>query len=170
VERCEVCGFAWDSVDVGEVQDRLLEGVIAFERVLGGDEDDLLRRRPEATVWSALEYAAHVRDVLLHVRDRIVIALVEDDPSFKPLYRDQRVDLGLYEADDPSTVSDELDVAAALFIRTLRQLSPDQLVRTAEYTYPVPATRSILWMGAQALHELEHHLDDARASLRAVSG
>ena len=44
-------------------------------------------------VWSALEYACHVRDVFLVQRDRLYTALVEDTPTFTPMYRDQRVTL-----------------------------------------------------------------------------
>lgn len=46
-------------------------------------------RRPSPDRWSANEYAAHVRDVLLTIRDRLVIGLVEDNPRFKPVYRDE---------------------------------------------------------------------------------
>lgn len=107
-----------------------------------------------------LEYAAHVRDVLLHVRDRLVIALVEDDPEFKPLYRDERVDLGLYAGDEWPVVRDELSMAAALFARTFARLPAGALTRPLQYAYPVPATRTVLWMAQQVVHEVEHHASD----------
>jgi hypothetical protein len=44
----------------------------------------MLRTRPEEGVWSALEYACHVRDVFLVQRDRLYTALVEDTPTFTP--------------------------------------------------------------------------------------
>ena len=156
-----MCGFAWDAVGVEEIGPRLDRAAAELAALLRADEAQATQR-PSEIVWSATEYAAHVRDVLLHVRDRLVIALVEDDPSFKPLYRDQRVDLGLYAADVPAVVADELLSAAGLFRRTVERLTAEQLARTAEYAYPVTATRTVRWMAAQALHEAEHHLGDAR--------
>ena len=43
----------------------------------------------------------HVRDVFLVQRDRLYTALVEDTPTFTPMYRDQRVTLARYNAQDP---------------------------------------------------------------------
>ena len=31
-------------------------------------------------VWSPVEYAGHVRDVLFNIRDRLIFALNEDNP------------------------------------------------------------------------------------------
>ena len=49
------------------------------------------RLRPSARRWSNTEYAAHVRDALLTIRDRLVLGLIEEEPSFQSLYRDKRV-------------------------------------------------------------------------------
>jgi hypothetical protein len=158
-ERCEECGFVWESVRADEVPSRVLEAaarVAARTRSVDGD----VTQRPSPQRWSVLEYAGHVRDVLVHLRDRVVIALVEDNPEFKPLYRDERVDLGLYARDTPAAVAGEVQMAAALFVRTYEQLDATQLARPCRYAYPVPATRSILWMAQQLVHELEHHLRD----------
>jgi hypothetical protein len=121
--------------------------------------------RPEPDRWSILEYAAHVRDVLLHVRDRLIIGLVENDPEFKPLYRDHRVDLHLYAADTPAVVADELEMAAQLFARTLAAVSSEQFERPCQYVYPSPATRSLRWMCQQVVHEIDHHGGDINANL-----
>ena len=48
-------------------------------------------RRPSPEQRSPIEYACHVRDVALMQRNRVYVALVEDEPSFKPMYRDERV-------------------------------------------------------------------------------
>jgi len=165
METCEICGFAWESVGAGEVDARILRAVADLEDVVSDVEDDDAARRPAPERWSVLEYTAHVRDVLLHVRDRMVIALAEDNPAFKPLYRDQRVDLGLYRQDTVDEVLEELRCAAALFARTFACLDEAQLGRPVQYAYPAPATRSVLWMGQQVLHEVEHHTGDVRANL-----
>ena len=51
-----------------------------------------------------LEYGAHVRDVLLVLRDRFVVGVVADNPGFTPMYRDERVDLGMYGGEDAGGV------------------------------------------------------------------
>ena len=160
MERCE-CGFAWAEVSDPEIPDRIATGAAALAGFLRAATAPDRRPRPDR--WSAVEYGAHVRDVLLHLRDRVVVTLVEDDPTFKPLYRDQRVDLGLYARDDAATVATELGTAAALFGRTWAALDADALDRPCQYAFPVPATRSVRWMGQQAVHEVEHHLGDVRA-------
>jgi hypothetical protein len=164
MERCEDCGFVWADVPDDEIVPRLASGVTALAELLATHAAPDRRPRPDR--WSAVEYGAHVRDVVLHVRDRVVIALVEDDPEFKPLYRDQRVDLGLYARDDARTVGIELTVAAGLFGRTWAALDAARLERPCQYAFPSPTTRTVRWMGQQVVHEVEHHLADVRADAR----
>ena len=64
------------------------------------DGDEILRRRPAPDVWSALAYTCHVRDLQFTQRERLYVILVEDDPSFTPTYRDERVALAGYEDED----------------------------------------------------------------------
>jgi hypothetical protein len=61
-------------------------------------DDAARRRRPSADVWSALEYACHVRDVLLVMRERALQVLREPSPpAFTPMGRDMRVRDDRYE-------------------------------------------------------------------------
>ncbi len=117
-------------------------------------------QHPSPDRWSALEYAAHVRDVLLLLHGRVVTGLVEDNPTFAPLYREERVALGLYRADTAEAISGELASARAMFVRLFTQLTPESLERPVHYGFPDPAPRTIGWMGKQAVHEIEHHLAD----------
>lgn len=116
-----------------------------------------------------IEYGAHVRDVLLITRDRLVIGLVEEHPGFKPLYRDERISLGLYRAETMTTVAEELGWAAAMFLRLFEAIAPEQLSRSVHYAFPSPASRTLLWMGQQVVHEIEHHHGDILEDLRLVS-
>lgn len=161
MERCADCGFVWAAVPDTDLALRIAAGAAALAETLGAAPHPGRRPRPDR--WSALEYGAHVRDVVLNVRDRVVVALVEESPEFKPLYRDQRVDLGLYARDDAATVATELAVAAALFDRTWAALDATQLDRPCRYAFPTLSTRSVRWMGQQVVHEVEHHLGDVRA-------
>ena len=158
-EHCEGCGFVWDDVaaaDIGPGVRAATQGIA--ERIArAGDQAD---RRPTPDRWSVLEYAAHVRDVITNVRDRIVQTLDEDEPQYAMLWRDQRVDLGLYAGDDADEVAAEVVAAGSLFARTFDRIDPALLSRTGVYAYPVTVPRSVRWIGAQVLHECRHHLAD----------
>ena len=167
MEQCEVCGFVWETVERHEIGARVAAGCAAIEDMIAADT----KRsgvRPTAQRWSATEYAAHVRDVLITLRDRLVIGLVEDDPSFRPMYRDERVELGLYRADTAGSIAAELRAAQAMFVRLFDAIDPGQLNRSVEYGWPNPARRSLLWMGQQAVHEVEHHGSDIAENLAQV--
>lgn len=168
MERCDECGFGWDDVGRADIGPRVVAGAESVAEMLTG-EPDHVGRRPTPDRWSMLEYASHVRDVLLTIRDRFVIGLVEEHPGFKPMYREERVDLGLYRADTGATVAVELRAAAAMFVRVFDAIDPTQLRRQVQYGFPAPATRSLLWMGQQAVHELEHHRADVEENLRLVN-
>jgi ketosteroid isomerase-like protein len=167
VERCPDCGFAWVDVPATEIGPRVTRGSDALAARLRAAAPERVAARPAPGVWSALEYGAHVRDVLMNIRDRVVVGLAEDAPAFKPLYRDVRVDLGLYRDERPDVVAAELHSAADLFARTFGCLDDEQLARPVVYAYPSERTRTILWMSRQVVHEVEHHLGDVGRDLGA---
>ena len=133
----------------------------------------ILRTRPEEGVWSALEYACHVRDVFLVQRDRLYTTLVEDTPTFAPMYRDQRVTLARYNAQDPEEVVEQLATAARLIAQAFDALDSAQLQRRCMYNFPTPTERALLWVGQHAIHEGEHHWRDIARGIgrvRAMAG
>jgi len=158
-EACPECGFVWAAIPAASVGGRVRAGSDAIAAALAG-AGDAATTRPAPDVWSGLEYAAHVRDVMLHLRDRLVVGIAEDTPDFKPLYRDVRVDAGLYAGDDVATVATEVATAADLFARTFDRLTDEQLARPVRYAYPTLGLRTVRWMGQQVVHEVEHHLGD----------
>jgi len=164
MEQCEVCGFAWESVSRDDVTRRVDAGTAAIAEMLAADPDRA-GVRPSEGRWSGTEYAAHVRDVMGTLRDRLVIGIVEDVPSFTPMYRDERVALGLYRSDTVDAVAGELRSATAMFIRLFDAIDPEQLTRNVMYGVPDLVRRSLLWMGQQAVHEVEHHGRDIAENL-----
>ena len=163
-----MCGVVWDDVADSEVAPRIRAGVEMLARLLR-NAPDVATMRPTAERWSMLEYGAHVRDVMLVLRDRFVVGVVTDNPGFTPMYRDERVELGMYAGEEPVALATELEVAAALIARMVEALSPKQLDRTCQYGYPGPSTRTLRWMAAQAVHEIEHHLGDVEENLKLVA-
>lgn len=165
MEPCDVCGFNFDTVGRADVADRVRAATAEISSLLTDHPEPSLER-PSPERWSATEYAAHVRDVLLIMRDRLVIGLIEDDPGFKPLYRDERVALGLYARDTSVEIAAELGAAAAMFLRLFLAIDPQLLARPVQFGFPDPQTRTLLWMGLQAIHESEHHLVDIRHNMK----
>jgi S-DNA-T family DNA segregation ATPase FtsK/SpoIIIE len=109
-----------------------------------------------------------VRDVLLVQRERMITALVVDTPSIAPMQRDERVELARYAEELTREVVAGIELAALLFARLYRDLSPEQRARTCVYNFPEPATRDVDWIAAHTLHELQHHLVDIGWALSVV--
>jgi hypothetical protein len=164
MERCDECGFEYDLSEAQEAGPSVVAFARRFGDVLAEPGADLrTRRQPE--VWSPLEYACHVRDVLLVQRERVLAARRLDGPRAEPMGRDERVEHDGYAEQDPNDVARQLGDAAALFANVLARLGPGDWDRTMSYTYPHRADRSLRWVAVHAVHEMRHHLLDARRQL-----
>lgn len=159
-----MCGFGWDAIEAAEVPLRLRAVCDGWVELLETG-DPTIAVRPSPDVWSVMEYGGHVRDVLFNLRDRIVVGLAEEHPVPKPMYQDVRIAHGLLAADTPADLVIELTAGAGLLAKTVAALDGEQLARTLVYPWPRLADRSLLWVAAQAVHEAEHHLADARSQL-----
>lgn len=164
-ERCteDFCGFEWDAVISSEVGQRIIKSAAEIANLISSNS--VSNSRPTNEVWSPVEYAGHVRDVLFNIRDRLIVAINEDNPLCKGLFGTSRIELGLYKNDSPAVVAEELRVAASLFARTWDRIPETIRDRTMVYGWPRLADRRLHWVAAQALHEVEHHLYDIRAGL-----
>jgi len=172
-ERCEECGFSYAGHDRAMLPDELHAAaeVVAKRLTAGEPHEDWLKRlrwRPAPDVWSALEYACHVRDVLLMQRERLFLAQVEEGPVFKPMYRDERVALDGYNEQTPADVASAISVAAGLFRGAVLPFDHGAWQRTCEYAFPNPAKRNLLWVVVHTLHEMRHHLFDIDRDLAAA--
>ena len=178
MDRCDSCQFIYADIDATILPTRLAAFGTRYRALLlplsrPAAWSGILRTRPAEGVWSALEYACHVRDVFLVQRDRLYIALVEDTPTCAPSYRDHRVTLARYNAQDPAEVAEQLATAARLIAQAFDALDSTQLQRRCLYTFPAPAECPLLWVGQHTVHEGEHHLRDIEevlARVRATAG
>lgn len=125
----------------------------------------VLRRRATPDRWSPLEYACHMRDVLLVQRERLLAARRGDAPVTEPMGRDERVEHDGYLQQQPSDVARQLRDAALMFTHGLDQLGPEDWERTLTVPYPETAVRSLRWFAVHTVHELRHHLLDIRRQL-----
>lgn len=170
MDRCGECGYVYGSVAIGDLPDELRAIADRYrDAILDPALEGLVRLRPAPDVWSALEYACHVRDVLLSQRDRAILALIEDTPTYPRMYRDERVFLAGYQREPVVEVAGELAMAANLMAKLYEGLSPEQLARPCTYNYPEPSERDVAWLGHHTLHEATHHFDDVEYVLGRVS-
>ncbi|MGH3500067.1 MAG: DinB family protein [Nocardioidaceae bacterium] len=166
---CAECGFAYEDLEAATIPGALRALSERYRAAFADANQDALRRRPEPAVWSALEYACHVRDVSLVQRDRVIRALVEDCPTNASMHRDERVRWARYAEESPAGAIDQLAMAADLLATVYDGLSAEQLRRTCRYNYPEPTVRDLAWLGRHTLHEGEHHLRDIQRTRGIVT-
>jgi hypothetical protein len=159
METCEECGFVYDELPEQQISRALRMLPSQFGTVLAID-DAVLRAHPRPGMWSPLEYACHVRDLLEVQRERIERALLEDEPTFEPMGREERVTRDRYNEQDPVEVEQALTLNARALADLFDRLTPEQLARTAIYNYPEPRPRTVGWIGRHTVHEARHHLRD----------
>jgi hypothetical protein len=167
---CEECGFTYESLAPADIPAALRSFARRYRAPLtrflpGEDGDALIRRRPAPSTWSALEYAAHVRDVLANYARWMGQTLAEDRPVLEGPGPDELAALGRYNEADPVEVADAL-AANAERLAAIVESVPDGgwervgLRRGEE--------RSVLFSSRRAVHEGSHHLLDVGRGLRAV--
>ncbi len=161
---CQECGFRYDLDEAPAAGPAIVLGAGHVARLLTGDPFRL-RHRPAPDVWSPLEYACHLRDVLLVQRERVLLARRTEEPSLVPMGRDERVGHDGYAAQNPVAVARQLNDAAAMFAHTLSRLEGDDWRRRVVYNYPERTPRSLRWVAVHTLHEVEHHHLDVRRQL-----
>jgi len=158
---CAQCGFSY-AVGRPEITPWLRADAAAFVAKFARYDDAAARVRPAPDVWSPLEYACHVRDVLRVQADRVELAQRETDPAFVPMRRDERVIEDRYNEQDPLVVAREITQAVEALAAWLDALDPEGWERTGVYNYPEPASRTVEWIAIHTTHELLHHRGDLR--------
>jgi DinB superfamily len=167
-ERCEACGFdgsVYDDVSLVASIDDLRS---RWRRLLS-EAGSELRIRPHPSTWSAIEYAAHSRDITaLHVFG-VEQALTEDEPIYPAIDGDALIEASAatYGEEDLDTVVDQLD----LEVRRLRDVAANAAGDAWERGITVGDSRStIRRLLEHALHDSLHHLDDVQRGLVTIRG
>lgn len=167
---CAECGFEYENLDPADIAAALRTFPkryrIPLSRFLPGEDGDtLVRRRPAADTWSALEYAAHVRDVFENCGRWIRQTLDADRPALEGPGPEEMAVERRYNEDDPAAVAEALAANAERLAEMIESVPADGwdrvgLRRGHERTVRLTARR--------AVHEGGHHLLDIGRGLRAV--
>jgi hypothetical protein len=154
-EPCPECGFDPAAVAAGELPDLFHQNTRGWYAALDGPDASV---RPAANVWSALEYACHVRDVHRLFAERLRMMLEQDDPQFANWDQDVTAVESRYSEQDPATVSVELVEAAADAAAVYAGVGDDQWQRPGRRSNGSVFTVETL--GIYHLHDVAHHLHD----------
>jgi hypothetical protein len=165
---CEECGYDWDD---DAPADGLRKYAERFPRPLSRflkdeDPDVVLRTRPEPTVWSALEYAAHTRDAFGFYAERIERVLTEDQPQLAPFDFAEAAEKRAYNDEDPATVAAALALVANDLADRLDALEASQWERIGIGSEG--DERTVRRLARSAAHEGHHHMLDVGRVLRHV--
>ena len=161
---CDACSFGYDlSAAPIAAADDLPPLVADLVEILTEAPEPGDRRFP--SVWSPLEYACHLRDVLLVQRERVFTARRVTRPTLEPMGRDERVDYDGYADQHLEDVLRQLQDASLLLGHVLRRLSRTDWERTVIYSFPSPQERSLAWVAVHTLHEVHHHTHDIRRQI-----
>jgi hypothetical protein len=169
---CPQCGLDYDTISPSDAVVALRSYPRRYREALGDVTDParerLLRRKPDDRTWSALEYTAHVRDVIAAMNAAFVRMLREDNPKMlgdEVPDPDELAARERYNEQDPAEVLSGLDAAANAAADTLAGASPDDWTRPGTFPW---GERDLLTMARNAVHEGYHHLRDIDDVLQRV--
>ena len=164
-ECCAACGFDGAVLDDQDLVVGLHQLGPSWAALLA-DAGDLLRVRPATGTWSALEYAAHSRDITaLHVW-AVEQALGGGEPVLPAVAAGLVDDVAADYGDaDPADVLDELEDQADRLADVAQRSGPATWDRGITIGDSRSDVRRLLEHG---LHDSRHHLDDVARGLAVL--
>ncbi|MFD2840198.1 DinB family protein [Populibacterium corticicola] len=156
-QECPDCGFNASLLTLDQIGDTARAQLPHWREVLTRED---VRERPNPGVWSALEYAAHVRDVHKVMLGRLNLMLTQDNPGFPNWDQDEAAETGNYAAQDPQQVLADLEANAEEFAAAYDAVEPTHADRTGLRSNGSHFT--VLTLGRYAAHDLVHHVWDTR--------
>jgi len=160
---CPECGFDTSSVELSALPDMIRANADAWRAVLARGD---VAVRPQPDVWSALEYACHVRDVCRVYDGRLVRMLAEDDPLYSNWDQDATALADRYHAQSPALVADELASAADALAARFATVHGAQWNRSGRRSDGARFT--IATFARYFVHDPIHHLHDVARGFSAI--
>jgi DinB family protein len=165
-ERCSACGFDGAVYDDASLIDAIV-GLGSRWSALLVEAGPELRARPQPHTWSAIEYAAHSRDITaLHVFG-VEQALTEDEPVFPAIDADTLIETSAatYHTEDRDAVVAQLDREARRLAASAADAGAARWVRGITIGDERSTIRRLL---EHALHDSLHHLDDVERGVHQL--
>lgn len=152
---CPECGFDAGLIRFDDIP-RIVRGNAALWSPVLERAD--VRERPNDHTWSALEYAAHVRDVYLIFTVRLRLMLAEDNPLFSNWNQDATAEAERYNEQDPAAVNRELTEAATALADQYSTVPAESRERVGRRSDG--STFTVASLGRYLVHDVVHHLHD----------
>lgn len=156
IRACEECGFDAPAVPRADLLPLAVDVGGRWQRTWQQVSDP--RPRPAPHVWSPLEYACHVCDVLDLAVFRTTLMREEDDPVFVNWDQDETAIVSDYASTDPATVGPALARSSDAYVAVL------ETVRDNEWDRPGRRSNGSLFtvesLTRYMLHDVVHHLTD----------
>ena len=152
---CPECGFAADDVDFDDIPRLVRLNAARWIPVLHRTD---VAVRPNDHTWSALEYAAHVRDVFRIFEARLRLMLSEDGSAFPNWDQDATAVSERYNRQEPATVARELTEAAASVADAFANVAVTDRGRIRARSDG--AVFTVATLGRYFVHDPVHHLHD----------
>ncbi|GAA3810290.1 DinB family protein [Nocardioides panacisoli] len=156
-QPCPDCGFEASAVDRSAIGAEIRGNAEEWQQVLAAPQ---AAERPEPTVWSPTEYAAHVRDVHRVFAGRVTLMLAEDGPRFANWDQDETALAERYDLLAPAQVGPELLEEAERVAAAYDAVEGAAWERTG--TRSNGSTFTVESLGRYHLHDVVHHLWDVR--------
>jgi hypothetical protein len=149
---CPECGYS-PSHDAWVERAARFPG--ALTRTFHGAADDVLRRRPVPSVWSPIEYAAHLGEAEAWYVTRIRRVLTEERPQLQAVDWDEACEAGGYAARSTARVLADVASSLAVLAQCAASVGAADLTRVGLGSGG--GTRTVEALLRRAGHELVHH-------------
>ena len=152
---CPDCGFDSAATRYEDIPALVRANADAWSPVLTRADVTV---RPNQQTWSALEYAAHVRDVFRIFDVRLRLILEQTDPPFPNWDQDETAIAERYNEQDPVVVDAELRAAGAAVADNFAAVTPELRSRTGRRSDG--ASFTVETLARYFVHDPIHHLHD----------
>ncbi|MGV1007958.1 MAG: DinB family protein [Dermatophilaceae bacterium] len=156
---CPDCGFDPTGVEPVSLPALIGTALSDWPAVLARPDAAL---RPAPQIWSPLEYACHVRDVLRLFAERLHLMLDRDTPTFANWDQDATAVSRRYWEQDPARVGADIATAGEAAAVAFGAVRADQWRRRGIRSNGSEFTVETL--GVYFLHDLQHHQWDVRTT------
>jgi hypothetical protein len=133
------------------------------------DNDTVIRTRPAEGVWSALEYTAHVADLMAPFIETVRRTNTEDNPDLSGVFWDEneKAKADKYNEQSKDDVLARLKSGVDELVAEAGKVNAQGWTRMASFGW---GDRDLLTMLQNAAHEGVHHLRDVERGLKQVRG
>jgi hypothetical protein len=165
-DPCPQCGQHPAALAPASLGELAIESSIAWREFLLETDDTDLRAIPEPGVFSPIQYAAHVRDILKVYSDRMLLGVEQDGPTV-PIFNPSQEVFESYNRLDAEELAGDLEAQAQRLAKIVEDMDPSawsRIVINDRGQYGV-YTFTVAGLACNAAHEAHHHLLDAKGTL-----